>query len=231
MRSAAICILACCGLIAFSSCASKDEISEAEARGEVQHEDAAEIARANATMEHHRAAKTEVVRLTAFPGGLEPENKLRPHDQNRKVEIWGACSGTRSGAVSDSQRHALDQFVANEKQIFRAVREAVYRHYRENVLPHREQLRSMARETAKINGYSPELFDKMAMRDFPDIKTGNELDSRVALIGISVHCPVNGVSKIGILYECSWDKDELLGVRIAGSAVEAVGMGEVAYSD
>jgi hypothetical protein len=231
MRSAAICMLACWGLIAFSSCASKVESPEREARDEDQNEDAAETARAKAAMENHRAAKIEVVRLSAFPGGLGLEKKLQPQDQNQKVEICLARSRARSGAVSDSQRHALDEFVANEKEVFRAVRGAIYRHYRENVLLHREQLRSVLRKMAMINGIRPELMEKWEKDNLPEIKTGNEFDGRVGLLAIRVHCPVNGVSKIGLLYECSWDEEDLLGVRIAGSAVEEVGAAEVSDSD
>jgi hypothetical protein len=227
MRSAAICTLVCCGLIAFSSCASKVESPEREARGEDQHEDAAEIAQAKAAMENYRPTKKEVVRLTAFPGSLELEKQLRPEDQSQEVEICVA----RSGEVSDSQHHALKEFVANEQQIFRAVREAIYRHYRENHLPHRELLRSALRKTAIINGHSPDEWEKKGMDDLPDIKTGNELDRKVALLMVSVHCPVNGVSKIGLRYQCSWDPDNDLGVRIAGSAVDAVGEGEIADTD
>ena len=227
MRNAAICVLACCGLIAFSSCASKQERPDVEASGEDQQEDAAESAAAKAGTPGFRPTKKDVVRLTAFPGSLELEKQLRPEDQNQEVGICVA----RSGKVSESQRHALKEFVANEQHIFRAVREAIYRHYRESQLPHREQLRSALRKTAIINGHSPDEWEKKGMDNLPDLKTGNELDSRVTLLGILVHCPVHGVAKIGLLYECSWDKDNMLGVRIAGSAVEAVGEGEIADAD
>jgi uncharacterized protein DUF6985 len=227
MRIASICILACCALIAFSSCASKTQDAEMEAGGEDQGESAADVAAAKAAMQNLLPGKTEVVRLTAFPGDLELEKKLRPEDQNQKVGICDA----HSGGASDSQHHALKEFVANEKQIFRAVREAIYRHYQENYLPHREQLRSMLRQTATNNGYSPAEWEKKGMDDLPDIKTGNELDQKVTLLAISVHCPVNGVSKIGLLYQCPWERDDDLGVRLAGSVVEAVGTGEVAYTD
>ncbi|HEV8002570.1 MAG TPA: hypothetical protein VGP63_21975 [Planctomycetaceae bacterium] len=120
--------------------------------------------------------------------------------------------------------------MANEKEIFRAVREAIYRHYRENYLPHRDKLRSALEETAKINGIRPAEIERV-MDGFPEIKTGHELDSLVALLAIYVHRPVNGVSKIGILFQCRWERDEGLGVRIAGSAVEAIGTGEVAHSE
>jgi hypothetical protein len=69
------------------------------------------------------------------------------------------------------------------------------------------------------------------MDTFPEIKTGHELDNLVVLLAIYVHCPVNGVSKIGILFQCECERDEGLGVRIAGSAVEAIGTGVVAHSE
>jgi hypothetical protein len=211
MRARAICVLAGCALIALSSCVSKTS---------------KEIAKSQAAEQDFLASKTEVVRLTEFPGDLEPGKKLQPQDQNQEVEICGALSG----GVSASQRLALNEFVANEKEIFRAVREAIYRHYRENYLPHRDKLRRALEETAKINGIRPEGIERV-MDGFPEIKTGHELDSLVALIAISVHRPVNGVSKIGILFQCRWERDEGLGVRIAGSAVEAIGTGEVAHSE
>jgi hypothetical protein len=227
MRNAAICLLACCGLIAFSSCASKTDGLQKQALDEEQNDDAEETAAAKAARQDLlRPTKTEVVRLAAFPGGLSLEKHLQPEDQNQKVEI---CD-PRSGGITDSQRHALKEFVANEKHIFRSVREAIYRNYREN-LPHRDQLRSVLRKTAIINGHSPEEWEKKGMDELPEIKRGNELDQKVALVAIIVRCPVNGVSKIGLLYQCSWDPDNDLGVRIAGSAVEEVGNGEVADSD
>jgi hypothetical protein len=228
MRIAAICLLACCGLIAFSSCASKTDGLQKQALDEEHNDDAEETAAEKAaTQDLLRPTKTEVVRLAAFPGGLSLEKNLQPEDQNQKVEI---CD-PRSGGISDSQRHALKEFVANEKQIFRAAHEAIYRRYRENHLPHREQLRSILRKTAIINGHSPEEWEKKGMDDLPQVKRGNELDQKVALVAIIVHCPVNGVSKIGLLYQCAWDPDNDLGVRIADSAVEEVGNGEVSDSD
>jgi hypothetical protein len=222
MRIAAFCLLAGCALIAFSSCAAKTDGPDEVARGEVENGDPQEIAKLKDLL----AAKIEVVRLTEFPGDLELEKKLRPQDHNQEVRI----SGARSGGVSDSQRRALDEFVAQEKKIFRAVREAIYRNYRENYLPHRDQLRSMLTGTARINGLPPESIES-GMRGLPELKTGNELDHLVALIAIYVHRPVKGVSKIGIQFQCPWEPDEGLGVRIAGSAVEAIGTADVALSD
>jgi hypothetical protein len=222
MRIAAICLLACCTLIAFSSCAAKTDSPEEGARGEVEKGDRQEIP----NLQDFLAAKIEVVRLTEFVGGLQLEKKLQPQDQKQEIKICGA----RSGGVSDSQRRALNEFVAQEKKIFRAVREAIYRNYRENYLPHRDQLRSMLTGTARINGLPPESIES-GMRGLPELKTGTELDDLVALIVIYVHRPVNGVSKIGIEFQCPWEPDEGLGVRIAGSAVEAIGTGNVALTD
>jgi hypothetical protein len=230
MRTAAIWVLAGCVLIACSSCDADARNAERRMRAEVddvEHEDAADLANVKAVVQDMQDAKTEVVRLTEFPGGLELEKKLRPEDQKLEVEIYGA----RTRGVSGPQRHALDEFVANEKQIFRAVREAIYRQYREKYLPHREQMRSMLRQTASLNGYSPERMEKMGMDEFPEIKTGNELDHLVTLLSISVHRPVNGISKIGIFYQSHLEWDEGLGVRIAGTAVEAIGTGVVSQTD
>jgi hypothetical protein len=141
MRSAAICVLACCALIALSSCASKTDSPQEGTRGESQNVDSKEVAKSKAAEQDFRALKTEVVRLTEFPGGLEPGKKLQPQDQNQEVQICGALSG----GVSASQRRALNEFVANEKEIFRAVREAIYRHYRETYLPYRDKFRAASK--------------------------------------------------------------------------------------
>jgi hypothetical protein len=217
MRSTAVCVLAFGGLIVFSSCDSKPRGPQ-EAVGEFQDSDKSKAV--------EQDSKTEIVRLTEFPGGLELEKKPRPQGYDQEVEI----SGARSGGVAPSQRLALKEFVANEKQILRAVREAIYRNYREKYLPHREELRAALTETARVNGIQSDLIE-MGMKGFPEIKTGNELDSLVALLAIRVHRPVNGVAKIGILFECPWERDEGLGVRVAGSTVEAIGTGEVAFSE
>jgi hypothetical protein len=226
MRNVALLAVVCCGLMALSSCGSRsaapEEWVEEGREADAEVVDPQAVARAREIGEQMRASKVEVVQLSQFPGGLELRKTYGPSDVH--VDFLGA----KTDGIAEAQRAAIREFVANEKTVFQNVRAAIYEHYRTTFLPYREKLRKSMHETVTINGTSADqhkFMQELFERDFPEIKNGDELDGLVTLLATYVHRPVNGVAKIGLYFECSWDRDEGLGVRIAGTTVEAVGRG------
>jgi hypothetical protein len=213
MRNVAILGIVCCAMVTLSSCdfnaAGPEEGSEVA--------DPAEEARLEADYKDLEESKIEVVKLSEFTGGLSLGKKPGPFD----AEVH--LCGVRTGAVPDVQRAALREFVANEKQLFRSVRDAIYEYYRHKYLPYRGRMHEAATQTEAINGFPPGKMQEEMERVLPDIKRGDELDELVTPLEIYVHRPVNGVAKIGMTFQCGFDKDDGLGVRLSGSTVEAVG--------
>jgi hypothetical protein len=216
MRNVALAAAVCCGLMTLSSCSSKPAAPEewVEEGGEADADPQA-LARAKALQAQILSAKVEVVQLREFPGTLSLRKMSGPVD----VEVQ--FCGVKSDGVAETQRAAIREFVANEKTIFRSVREAIYEDYRKNYFPQRDQIRKFAGITAAANGMNAADAGNDIDKFMPEIKRGDELDNLVTLQGIYVHRPVNGVAKIGIEFNCRWSAN--IGVRLAGTTIDAIG--------
>ena len=119
------------------------------------------------------------------------------------VEYTGAT-------VSDQQRQAVDRFVRDEEPLYEQAKLAVFRYYSETIYP----------MTSQIGRY-----DDL----WPSCQTVEEVMRLVKLSSLMVHEPrEDGAVVIGLRFHCSWDVEHGLGLRAAGSTIEAVGTDFVA---
>ncbi len=133
-----------------------------------------------------------------------------------------AC-GWLDAQSSQEQCYALEQLVVHEKAIYKQLRDALYVYY-ENVIPELRDALSAYITTVGVG--EPGALDEL----LPTIRSGHELDQLVECSHIRALRPRDGMSKIGMLFDCRWDPEHGLGALISGSTVESFGASDVAYA-
>ena len=116
------------------------------------------------------------------------------------------------GAITDQQLHAVERFIADERQLYEQARLAVFRYFTEYIYPMSSRL-----------GRYDDLW--------PSCRTVDEVMPLIELASLMVHEPRDdGEVPIGLRFHCSWDVEHGLGLRAVGPSIEAVGADFVALS-
>ncbi|WP_375379784.1 DUF6985 domain-containing protein [Listeria booriae] len=127
-----------------------------------------------------------------------------------KHEVILSIDGEEDANFSPIQREAYTNFMSNMDEIMDAVELGIFECYEDNY----EEYRDMAGEVEA---------DKIA----PKISTIEELDNVVIPTQLIVRrVRKNGVRRIGLVCDCTWDIDNGVGVRIENEKIE-----EVDYQD
>ncbi|MBC1499039.1 hypothetical protein HB943_00390 [Listeria weihenstephanensis] len=128
----------------------------------------------------------------------------------KKYEIILSIDGEEDANFSPIQREAYTNFMTNMGEIMNAVELGILEYYEENF----EEYRDMADEAEA---------DRIA----PEISTVEGLGKLVIPTQLIVRrVRKNGVRRIGLVCDCTWDIDNGVGVRIEDEKVE-----EVDYQD
>ncbi|WP_396432375.1 DUF6985 domain-containing protein [Listeria booriae] len=128
----------------------------------------------------------------------------------KKREVILSIDGEEDANFSPIQREAYINFMSNMDEIMDAVELGIFEYYEDNY----EEYRDMAGEVEA---------DKIA----PEISTIEELGNLVIPTQLIVRrVRKNGVRRIGLVCDCTWDIDNGVGVRIENEKVE-----EVDYQD
>lgn len=128
----------------------------------------------------------------------------------KKYEVILSIDGKEDADFSPIQRDAYTNFITNMDEIMATVELSILEYYEENV----EEYRDMAGEAE-------------ADRTAPEISTIEELGNLVIPTQLIVRrVRKNGVRRIGLVFDCTWDIDNGVGVRIEDEKVE-----EVDYQD
>ncbi|WP_376701487.1 DUF6985 domain-containing protein [Listeria booriae] len=128
----------------------------------------------------------------------------------KKHEVILSIDGEEDASFSPIQREAYTNFMSNMDEIMDAVELGIFEYYEDNY----EEYRDMAGEVEA---------DKIA----PEISTIEELDNLVIPTQLIVRrVRKNGVRRIGLVCDCTWDIDNGVGVRIENEKIE-----EVDYQD
>ncbi|MBC2181261.1 hypothetical protein HCJ82_13900 [Listeria booriae] len=128
----------------------------------------------------------------------------------KKREVILSIDGEEDANFSPIQREAYTNFMSNMDEIMDAVELGIFEYYEDNY----EKYRDMAGEVEA---------DKIA----PEISTIKELGNLVIPTQLIIRrVRKNGVRRIGLVCDYTWDTDNGVGVRIENEKVE-----EVDYQD
>ena len=127
----------------------------------------------------------------------------------KEVNIIILVAGDEDGEFEDGQYEAYRMLKIKWFDIQEMLLEAILVYYKNK----REEL-----------GYNIELNEK-----YPEIATTSELLEHITLVGIKIpYAEIYGGRSIGISFDCSWDDENGLGLRLSDEKVIKVGFQDIA---
>jgi len=148
------------------------------------------------------------VELRHFPG-LGGSERRRP-DRFRVVY--------EGKGMTAAQSEALHDLLKNEEAIFERTKRVIFRYYSETIYPLLESALGVAWEG-----------EEGAEELLPTVREVRDVIPLVQLGSILVHeAREDGSVPVGLRFDCDWDPEHGLGVRVVGRKVEAVGSDYVA---
>lgn len=127
----------------------------------------------------------------------------------KDIEIALLVGGIEDGEFDEGQYVAYSSLMDNWEQIQHNILQLIFDYYKQK----RQEL-----------GY-----DVAFNKDYPLIETVNQLAEHITLVGISV--PYDFLREgrdIGVSFDCTWDEENGLGVRLINEKVDEVGYQDVA---
>ncbi|MDF2084843.1 DUF6985 domain-containing protein [Bacillus pseudomycoides] len=127
----------------------------------------------------------------------------------KDIEIALLVGGTEDGEFDEGQYAAYNSLIHNWEQIQHSILHSILDYYKQK----RHEL-----------GY-----DVAFNEEYPLIETVDQLIEHIILVGISV--PYDFLREgrdIGISFDCSWDEENGLGVRLINEKVDEIGYQDVA---
>ena len=188
--------------------------SPAEAFPIIDPEDPQSIERWEQSRYNIGNSRIHVVELRLFHGTLGDGAPREP----KKVPLH--VYQARTTGITPEQQAAVDRLVRDEPELHAAVREAIYRYYKNSYSVYKEALSLGA---AMFGG--AEEIDQI----LPQITAGDELDDLVQIGGIYIHPAVGGSASIGMDFEVPWDEEHGIGLRLDEGKVAEIGMGHEAF--
>lgn len=128
---------------------------------------------------------------------------------NNKVDIMLMIAGDDEGQFEDGQYEAYQSLINKWNEIQETFLEPILEYYKQK----RKEL-----------GYDIQL-----NKNYPEIKSTKELLNYITLVGIKVpYADIYGGRSIGISFDCSWDEENGLGLRLNNEEVIDVGYQDIA---
>ena len=128
---------------------------------------------------------------------------------NNEVDIMLMIAGDDEGQFEDGQYEAYQALINKWNEIQETFLEPILEYYKQK----RKEL-----------GYDFEL-----NKNYPEIKSTKELLNYITLVGIKVpYADIYGGRSIGISFDCSWDEENGLGLRLNNEEVIDVGYQDIA---
>ena len=128
---------------------------------------------------------------------------------NNEVDIMLMIAGDDEGQFEDGQYEAYQALINKWNEIQETFLEPILEYYKQK----RKEL-----------GYDMEL-----NKNYPEIKSTKELLNYITLVGIKVpYADIYGGRSIGISFDCSWDEENGLGLRLNNEEVIDVGYQDIA---
>ena len=128
---------------------------------------------------------------------------------NNEVDIMLMIAGDDDGKFEDGQYDSYQALINKWNEIQETFLEPILEYYKEN----RKEL-----------GYDIQL-----NKNYPEIKSTKELLNYITLVGIKVpYADIYGGRSIGISFDCSWDEENGLGLRLNNEEVIDVGYQDIA---
>ena len=128
---------------------------------------------------------------------------------NNEVDIMLMIAGDDEGQFEDGQYEAYQALIDKWNEIQETFLEPILECYKQK----RKEL-----------GYDIEL-----NKNYPEIKSTKELLNYITLVGIKVpYADIYGGRSIGISFDCSWDEENGLGLRLNNEEVIDVGYQDIA---
>ena len=146
-------------------------------------------------------------------GKIEHDYKIRTRSKikffNNDVDIMLMIAGDDEGQFEDGQYEAYQALINKWNEIQETFLEPILEYYKQK----RKEL-----------GYDIEL-----NKNYPEIKSTKELLNYITLVGIKVpYADIYGGRSIGISFDCSWDEENGLGLRLNNEEVIDVGYQDIA---
>lgn len=128
---------------------------------------------------------------------------------NNEVDIMLMIAGDDDGKFEDGQYDSYQALINKWNEIQETFLEPILEYYKEK----RKEL-----------GYDIQL-----NKNYPEIKSTKELLNYITLVGIKVpYADIYGGRSIGISFDCSWDEENGLGLRLNNEEVIDVGYQDIA---
>jgi hypothetical protein len=110
--------------------------------------------------------------------------------------------------ITEEQTLALKLLVENEKLIFQSVVNEVFEYYTKTIYPLLQEAGLCTEEHEE---------------NFPTLDEPSEIVPYIELVSVQLYEPRdNGDVPIGLMFECSWDEEHGVGVRLNSTSVEKV---------
>ncbi|MGG2016513.1 DUF2004 domain-containing protein [Bacillus sp. S10(2024)] len=127
----------------------------------------------------------------------------------KEAEIALMVKGEEDGKFDEEQYVAYNSLVRNWEQLQQGFLQAILDYYKQE----RQEL-----------GYDIEVNE-----NYPQIETTNQLLEKITLVGIVVpYGDIHQDRDIGITFDCTWDTENGLGLRLLNEKVTEVGYQDVA---
>lgn len=128
---------------------------------------------------------------------------------DKETEIIIIIAGDETGEFEKGQDEAYQLFMASWNRIQNHLSDHILEYYKKK----REEL-----------GYHLELNE-----NYPEINTNQQLLQHVTLVGIKIpYTGIYGGRSVGISFDCTWDKENGLGLRLKNEEIIAVGYQDIA---
>ncbi|GAA0086298.1 DUF2004 domain-containing protein [Clostridium sp. CTA-7] len=128
---------------------------------------------------------------------------------NKEVDIMLIIAGDDDGKFEDGQYEAYQVLINYWNEIQKTLLKFILDYYKEK----RKEL-----------GYDIEFNDH-----YPEIKSTKELLNYITLVGIKVpYANIYGGRSIGISFDCTWDEENGVGLRLSDEQVIEVGYQDIA---
>ena len=137
------------------------------------------------------------------------EQKIKIFEQEKTIIL--SIDGSEEGEFQEAQKDAYKNFIHNMNDIIRKVEDALFDSYQEVYIDYREMFNS-------------EEVDKLV----PIIKDKRELANLMSPTQLIIRrVRKNGIRRVGLLFDCTWEIEHGVGVKIENEEVTEVGFQDI----